>query len=101
MPTYGLYLSTLVHEFIGIYVRKLSKTYKSISFFGSFYTWSGASFLVFIITVPIFWDFLENIFNLKLGAEVWIYTFIVLSLVEFIIMLVISLKRTVNNTRNN
>ena len=39
--------------------------------------------------------------NLKLGAEVWIYTFIVLSLVEFIIMLVISLKRTVNNTRNN
>ena len=23
MPTYGLYLSTLVHEFIGIYVRKL------------------------------------------------------------------------------
>ena len=25
MPTYGLYLSTLVHEFIGIYVRKLSK----------------------------------------------------------------------------
>ena len=24
MPTYGLYLSTLVHEFIGIYVRKLS-----------------------------------------------------------------------------
>ena len=77
------------------------KTYKSISFFGSFYTWSGASFLVFIITVPIFWDFLENIFNLKLGAEVWIYTFIVLSLFEFIIMLVISLKRTVNNTRNN
>ena len=45
--------------------------------------------MVFIITVPIFWDFLENIFNLKLGAEVWIYTFIVLSLVEFIIMLVI------------
>ena len=27
MPTYGLYLSTLVHEFIGIYVRKLSKIY--------------------------------------------------------------------------
>ena len=25
MPTYGLYLSTLVHEFIGIYVRKLRK----------------------------------------------------------------------------
>ena len=25
MPTYGLYLSTLVHEFSGIYVRKLSK----------------------------------------------------------------------------
>ena len=24
MPTYGLYLSTLVHEFSGIYVRKLS-----------------------------------------------------------------------------
>ena len=24
MPTYGLYLSTLVYEFIGIYVRKLS-----------------------------------------------------------------------------
>ena len=28
MPTYGLYLSTLVHEFIGIYVRKLSKVIK-------------------------------------------------------------------------
>ncbi len=28
MPTYGLYLSTLVHEFIGIYVRKLSKNNK-------------------------------------------------------------------------
>ena len=28
MPTYGLYLSTLVHEFIGIYVRKLSKLEK-------------------------------------------------------------------------
>ena len=27
MPTYGLYLSTLVHEFIGIYVRKLSKIF--------------------------------------------------------------------------
>lgn len=27
MPTYGLYLSTLVHEFIGIYVRKLSNHY--------------------------------------------------------------------------
>ena len=27
MPTYGLYLSTLVHEFIGIYVRKLSKLF--------------------------------------------------------------------------
>ncbi|RXI31383.1 hypothetical protein [Arcobacter ellisii] len=27
MPTYGLYLSTLVHEFIGIYVRKLSKKF--------------------------------------------------------------------------
>ncbi len=25
MPTYGLYLSTLVHEFIGIYVRKLKR----------------------------------------------------------------------------
>ena len=29
MPTYGLYLSTLVHEFIGIYVRKLSKLFFS------------------------------------------------------------------------
>ena len=29
MPTYGLYLSTLVHEFIGIYVRKLSNINKS------------------------------------------------------------------------
>ena len=28
MPTYGLYLSTLVHEFIGIYVRKLSTLFK-------------------------------------------------------------------------
>ncbi len=27
MPTYGLYLSTLVHEFSGIYVRKLSYVY--------------------------------------------------------------------------
>ena len=27
MPTYGLYLSTLVHEFSGIYVRKLSNLY--------------------------------------------------------------------------
>ena len=26
MPTYGLYLSTLVHEFSGIYVRKLSNS---------------------------------------------------------------------------
>ena len=31
MPTYGLYLSTLVHEFIGIYVRKLSKYLKENS----------------------------------------------------------------------
>ena len=29
MPTYGLYLSTLVHEFIGIYVRKLSNIFIS------------------------------------------------------------------------
>ena len=28
MPTYGLYLSTLVHEFSGIYVRKLSNLIK-------------------------------------------------------------------------
>ncbi|WP_226800741.1 hypothetical protein, partial [Aliarcobacter butzleri] len=27
VPTYGLYLSTLVHEFSGIYVRKLSNLY--------------------------------------------------------------------------
>ena len=33
MPTYGLYLSTLVHEFIGIYVRKLSYINKSIAIF--------------------------------------------------------------------
>ncbi len=32
MPTYGLYLSTLVHEFIGIYVRKLSKNEESCRF---------------------------------------------------------------------
>ena len=31
MPTYGLYLSTLVHEFSGIYVRKLSKIFISYS----------------------------------------------------------------------
>ena len=32
MPTYGLYLSTLVHEFSGIYVRKLSNKFnKNIS----------------------------------------------------------------------
>ena len=33
MPTYGLYLSTLVHEFIGIYVRKLSYIDSKISIF--------------------------------------------------------------------
>ncbi len=34
MPTYGLYLSTLVHEFSGIYVRKLSNLYqKPLSFY--------------------------------------------------------------------
>ena len=33
MPTYGLYLSTLVHEFIGIYVRKLSKNIKDYDFY--------------------------------------------------------------------
>ena len=30
MPTYGLYLSTLVHEFSGIYVRKLSNINKDL-----------------------------------------------------------------------
>ena len=32
MPTYGLYLSTLVHEFSGIYVRKLSYILKILYF---------------------------------------------------------------------
>ncbi|WP_123377916.1 hypothetical protein [Aliarcobacter butzleri] len=68
------------------------KTFKSISFFGYFYTWSGVSFLVFIITVPIFWDFFENIFNVKLGEEVWIYTFIIFTIIEFVIMTVVPLE---------
>ena len=32
MPTYGLYLSTLVHEFSGIYVRKLSNMFVKKTF---------------------------------------------------------------------
>ena len=33
MPTYGLYLSTLVLEFIGIYVRKLSNEFFKAKYF--------------------------------------------------------------------
>jgi PAS domain S-box-containing protein len=36
VPTYGLYLSTLVHEFIGIYVRKLSIYYNDWKPFTSY-----------------------------------------------------------------
>jgi len=75
------------------------KTYKVISFFGDFYT-GGASFLVFIIVLPTFWSFFENIFNSKLGIEVLVYTFVALSLVEFVIMLIIPLKK-IDNTKEH
>ena len=45
MPTYGLYLSTLVYEFSGIYVRKLSNIYQ---FFIVLILFTGILALVFI-----------------------------------------------------
>ena len=57
MPTYGLYLSTLVHEFIGIYVRKLSNLYYSFLIFllGGFMSSRTIKLLAPVLVVLVMW----------------------------------------------
>lgn len=66
----------------------LYKTEEGIYQIGGFYTRSGISLFVWLLMT----HFIDS-FGLKLGGEVWLYSFIILSLLEFIIMLIIPLKK--------
>ncbi|WP_419773450.1 hypothetical protein [Halarcobacter sp.] len=64
------------------------KTSKVISIIGYFYIWSGVSLITLILVV----SFIDS-FNYQFGIEVWLYGFILLSILEFIIMVTIPLKK--------
>lgn len=73
------------------------KTNKFISFMGNLYTYSGISIFVLIICIPIFWDIFEKIFKKNFdGIEMLFYTFIILSIVDFMVMVVLPLNKVEN-----
>ncbi len=68
MPTYGIYLSTLVPEFIGIYVRKLRYLLKILKEAIS-YLWSGWGSIASILLFLALWDFGNQLYgNLALPS---------------------------------
>ena len=72
------------------------KTNKIISFFGNIYAWSGISLFVLFLCTSLFWEIFEKVFNKKFGGEMWIYTFIILSVIEFMVMVILPLKKIEN-----
>ena len=69
------------------------KTNKFISFFGSFYAYSGVSIFVLFVCTSVFWELFEKLFQKKFGGEIWIYTFVILSLIELVVMVILPLKK--------
>lgn len=72
------------------------KTNKFISFLGNIYAWSGISLFVLFLCTSLFWEIFEKVFNKKFGGEMWIYTFIILSVIEFMVMVILPLKKIEN-----
>jgi hypothetical protein len=68
------------------------KTNKFISFIGNFYTWSGISLFVLLGCTVM----LDKLFKKNFGGEVWLYAFIILSIVNFIVMVILPLNKVEN-----
>ena len=68
------------------------KTNKFISFFGKIYLF----FWIWILPYLLIVKFIDS-FNLHLGIEVWLYAFIILSIIEFIVMVKLPLKKIKND----
>lgn len=65
------------------------KTNKVISIIGYFYTWSGVSLFVLLWSTVM----LDKLFKKDFGIEAWIYAFIILSIINFLIMLILPLNK--------
>lgn len=76
------------------------KTNKIISIFGAFYTYSGLSLLVLFISTSIFWDIFDKLFKREFGGEMWFYTFIILSIIELLVVLILPLRK-IDNKKGN
>ncbi|RXI35850.1 hypothetical protein CRU99_13740 [Malaciobacter mytili] len=63
------------------------KTYKIISFFGGVYSFFGPLIAIFFIV-----RFIDS-FHFSLGLEVWVYAWIVYSILEFILMIFLPLRK--------
>ena len=66
------------------------KTNKFISFLGQVYAFFGPLIAIFFIV-----SFLDS-FRLKLGGEVWLYAFIIYSVIELMVMVILPLKKIEN-----
>jgi len=63
------------------------ETYKIISLFGGLYSFFGPLIaILFIVT------FIDS-FNFNLGVEVWLYAWIIYSIIELVIMIILPLKK--------
>ena len=67
------------------------KTNRIISFFGKIYLF----FWIWILPYLLIVKFIDS-FNLHLGIEVWLYAFIILSIVEFMMMVILPLNKVEN-----
>ncbi len=67
------------------------KVNKIISFIGSFYWWGGP-WLFSILGLVYFLDS----FKLNLGGEVWLYAVVIYTTIEFMVMVLLPLKKIEN-----
>ncbi len=77
------------------------KTHKVISFVGSLYTWGGAWVIVLFLFIPTVWNKFESFFNRKFGGEIWLYGFIFYSLIELLIMVILPLKKVIEENKKD
>lgn len=73
------------------------KTNRIIGFIGYFYTYSGISIFVLFMYTTILWNLFDKLFQNKFGGEMWIYTFVILSIIELMVMVVLPLNKVENN----
>ena len=64
------------------------KTNKIIAFLFFFYTWGGLWLAPLFLIV-----YLIDSFNFNFGFEVWLYAFLIYTIIEFFIMIYIPLKK--------